>query len=263
MAHKHGDFVWYELMTNNADAAQEFYGALLGWTFASTDQVGMDYRIFSAGDNIVGGVMALTPEMQESGAKPCWAGYITVEDVDRMAEAINSANGSIFIEPRDIPGVGRFSFVADPQGAYFYIMKPTPTAVDRDRGSNSFAATEPMVGHCAWNELSTSDPEAAINFYHDLFGWTKDGEMDMGELGKYEFLRHDFMIGAMMPKMPQIPKSTWSYYFRVPNIDDAISAINANGGKVIQGPDEIPGGDFAMTGIDPQGASFGLVGARK
>jgi predicted enzyme related to lactoylglutathione lyase len=262
MAHKHGDFIWYELMTNDADAAQDFYGALLGWTFVSSGLDGMDYRIFSAGDNAVGGVMALTPEMQQGGAKPCWAGYINVEDVDRMAQAIQSSNGSVHMEPQDIPEVGRFAFVADPQGALFYVMKPVPHADDPGRSSKSFAATEPMVGHCAWNELATSDPEAAMNFYHDLFGWAKDGEMDMGEMGKYEFLRHDFMIGAMMLKTPQMPVSSWSYYFRVANIDDAIAAINAHGGKVIHGPNEIPGGDFSMTGVDPQGAIFSLVGAK-
>jgi uncharacterized protein len=262
MANKHGDFIWYELMTNDADAAQDFYGALLGWTFVGSGQEGMDYRIFSAGDNGVGGFFALTPEMEQGGAKPCWTGYINVEDVDRMAQAITSANGSVHMEPQSVPGVGRFAFVADPQGALFYIMNPEPPADDPDRSSNSFAATEPMVGHCAWNELATSDPEAGMNFYHDLFGWAKDGEMDMGAMGKYEFLRHDFMIGAMMPKMPQMPVSAWSYYFRVANIDDAILAINANGGKVIHGPNEIPGGDFSMTGVDPQGAVFSLVGAK-
>jgi uncharacterized protein len=261
MSNKHGDYIWYELMTNNADAAQDFYGAVLGWTFNSAGPGDKDYRQFAIHGVHVGGVLPLTPEMEKGGARPGWLGYIGVEDVDRMAIAIKSANGSVHMAPHDIPGVGRIAMVADPQGAPFYIMTPTPPP--GGGSSESFAATEPRVGHCAWNELSTSNPAVAFNFYHDLFGWEKDGEMDMGPLGKYEFLRHGFMLGALMPKMPGMPVSMWSYYFRVPDIDAAVATIKARGGQMLQEPSEIPGGDFAMNALDPQGAAFALVGARK
>ena len=118
-------------------------------------------------------------------------------------------------------------------------------------------------GDFIWYELMTDDADAAQDFYHDLFGWEKDGEMDMGALGKYEFLRHDFMLGAMMPKMPGMPLSMWTYYFRVPDIDVAVAIIKKNGGKILQEPTEIPGGDFSMNVLDAQGAAFALVGARK
>ena len=88
--------------------------------------------------------------------------------------------------------------------------------------------------------------------------------MDMGPIGKYQFLyQGKGMIGAVMPKVPEMPVSAWSYYFRVPDIDNAVSIIKGNGGKILQEPIEIPGGDFAMSGKDPQGAAFALVGARK
>jgi uncharacterized protein len=261
MANKHGDFIWYELMTDNANAAQDFYGVVLGWTFNSAGQGDKDYRQFAMNGVHVGGLLPLTPDMEQCGARPGWMGYIGVDDADRMAAAITSANGSIHMEPQDIPGIGRFAFVADPQGALFYIMTPIPP--EGGGGSQSFAATEPRVGHCAWNELATTDPAAALGFYHDLFGWEKDGELDMGQLGKYEFLRHDFMLGAVMPKMPGMPDSKWTYYFRVPDIDVAVATIKAHGGHVLQEPTEIPGGDFSMNALDPQGAAFALVGARK
>lgn len=260
MSNKHGDYIWYELMTTDADAAQDFYSAVLGWTFNSAGEGDKDYRQFAMHGVHVGGLLPLTPEMEQGGARPGWLGYIGVEDVDRMAVAIKSANGSVHMEPQDIPGVGRIALVADPQGAPFYVMTPIPPP--GGGSSQSFAATEPRVGHCAWNELSTSNPAAALNFYHDLFGWVKDGEMDMGPLGKYEFLRHDFMLGAIMPKMPQMPVSMWSYYFRVPEIDAAVATIKARGGQILQEPTEIPGGDFSMNAVDPQGAAFALVGAR-
>jgi uncharacterized protein len=266
MANKHGDFIWYELMTNDADGARDFYSAVVGWDIEAKGSGDMDYRMISASDGPVAGLMPLTAEMLSNGARPCWAGYINVDDVDANAGAVKAAGGSVHQEPWDIPGIGRMAFVADPQGVMFYIMKPTPPADNPDAQSTSFAATTPMVGHCAWNELSSTDPEAAKAFYGTLFGWVKDGEMDMGPLGKYEFWKDAedrFGLGAVMPKMAEMPIPMWMYYFRVPDIDAAIAAISAKGGQVFQEPMEIPGGDFSMVGMDPQGAPFALVGARK
>ncbi|WP_417594916.1 VOC family protein [Parasphingorhabdus sp.] len=263
MSNKHGDFIWYELLTSDADGAQDFYGPLLGWDFADSGQADKDYREISMNGNGVGGLLPLTPEMTANGAQPGWLGYITVEDVDRMAEAISSAGGTVHMPAQDVADVGRFALVADPQGAPFYVMKAVPPADKPDAASLAFAATEPMVGHCAWNELATSDTAAALNFYHDLFGWEKDGEMDMGPMGTYHFLRHDFMIGAIMDKPDVMPVSAWTYYFRVADIDEAVKTIKANGGQITLEPTEIPGGEFQLNAIDPQGAAFALVGARK
>ena len=87
----------------------------------------------------------------------------------------------------------------------------------------------------------------------------------MGTMGKYEFLRvagGRFLLGAVMPKMPQMPVSAWTYYFRVPDIDAAVDALKAAGGTLHMEPMEIPGGDYSLSASDPQGAAFGLVGPR-
>jgi hypothetical protein len=258
MPNKHGDFIWYELTTSDAEAAKDFYGAVIGWTWETSEgQPDMPYHLFSAGKTQVGGMMELTDEMEQGGARPCWLGYIGVDDVDKSAEAIEAAGGAVHIPPTDIPDVGRFAMVADPQGAFFYIMRG-----GSDEESHSFAATEARDGHCAWNELMTSDRAAAMKFYTTQFGWEKDGEMDMGPMGAYEMLRHDFMIGAMMSKPDEVPMSMWTYYFRVPDIDAATQTVRDKGGQVTLEPDEIPGGEFQMNGIDPQGAPFALVGKR-
>jgi uncharacterized protein len=255
MPNKHGDFIWYELMTSDLEGSSAFYGPLLGWHFADSGQEGMDYRIFSTAESAIGGVMPLP-----SGAPmpPCWLGYIGVDDVDRSAANIMAVGGALHMEPQDIPGVGRFAFVADPQGAMFYIMKG---AVEGGE-SLSFSSDKPRPGHCAWNELATSDQAGALAFYSSQFGWVKDGDMDMGPMGKYEFLRHDFVLGAMMTKLPQQPIPAWSYYFRVADIDAAQAQINAGGGQIIRGPQEVPGGDWTINGIDPQGAHFAVVGQK-
>ncbi len=258
MANKHGDFVWYELITSEPEAAQEFYNAIVGWSFTGSGK-NKDYREFSINNTMVGGLLPLTPEMQANGARPCWMGYIAVNDVEESAASIEKAGGAIHMAPQDIPGVGRFALVADPQGVMFYIIKSA-----NNETSSSFASTEPKVGHCAWNEVATTNPDEAVSFYSNQFGWRQEGNMDMGPLGKYQFLYHgDSMIGGVMPKAPEMPVSAWSYYFRVPEIDKAVETIKRNGGKILQEPIEIPGGEFAMAGMDPQGAAFALVGPRK
>lgn len=265
MTNHHGDFIWYELLTTDADAAGDFYGKVVGWSSQSAGQPDMDYRFFSSGDGSdiadgVGGYMAITPEMAEHGARPAWVGYIGVDDVDATVLKLIAAGGAVLMPAVDLEGVGRMAMVADPQGAPFYVMKGAS-----DETSHSFAATEPKIGHCAWNELSTSDPECAKAFYSALFGWTKDGEMDMGPMGKYEFIKASgdrFGIGAVMPKMPEMPVSMWAYYFRVADIDAGAAAITTHGGTIIQSPIEIPGGDYSLMAMDSAGAAFGLVGAR-
>jgi uncharacterized protein len=265
MTNMHGDFIWYELLTSDADAAAEFYGKVVGWTSTNSGQPGMDYRFFYShpGGNPsdgVGGYMAITPEMADGGASPAWVGYIGVDDVDTAVASIEAAGGTTLMPAMDLEGVGRMAMLTDPQGAPFYVMKGAS-----DETSYSFAATEPKAGHCAWNELSTSDPAAAQAFYGAQFGWVADGDLDMGPMGKYDFLwdgAKRFMLGAVMPQTPDMPVPAWTYYFRVPDIDSAVTLIRANGGTLHKEPVEIPGGEYSLGAADPQGATFGLVGPR-
>ncbi|MFM9976524.1 MAG: VOC family protein [Sphingomonadaceae bacterium] len=265
MANHHGDFIWYELITPDPDGAQAFYGPLLGWTLRASETPGLDYRLAATGEGEVAGIMK-TPD--GAPMPPAWLGYVGVDDVDKMVESITDGGGAVLTGPDDIPNVGRFAFVADPQGAMFYVMKGVS-----DAESLAFSYDTPRPGHCAWNELATTDAEGAKHFYGQRFGWVKDGDMDMGPMGKYEFLRHagrapdgspmgQGMIGAVMPKVPEDPQSHWLYYFRVPDIDVAVSHIEANGGRIHIAPMEIPGGDYSLAAADPAGAYFGLVGSR-
>lgn len=269
MANQHGDFIWYELMSPDAKASEAFYGPILGWTFGGGDE----YREIQGSEGGVGGLLQLTPEMTAGGARPAWIGYITVDDVDAMAASITEGGGTIFMR-RDLPGVGRFAMAADPQGAPFYVMKPIPPAGVDDPTSHAFSYDRPRTGHCAWNELATSDVEGAKRFYGQRFGWVKDGEMEMGPMGTYEFLRHagrapdgspmgQGMLGAVYPMVPEDPQPHWLFYFRVADIDAALAHIEAKGGRIHQAPTAIPGSeDFSLVAIDPHDAFFGLVGGR-
>jgi predicted enzyme related to lactoylglutathione lyase len=148
--------------------------------------------------------------------------------------------------------------VADPQGSPFYVMKPNPPAGQEDAKSDVFSPTEEQ--RVGWNELTTSDPAAARDFYGELFGWTSEEFMPMGEYGEYRFFAHDGQtIGAVCQPMPG-GSSGWRYYIRVPSIAKAVEAVKAGGGTVSIGPHEVPGGDHIIIGNDPQGAEFALVG---
>jgi predicted enzyme related to lactoylglutathione lyase len=254
-----GDFIWYELMTPDPEAAKAFYDAIVGWDIGPAVAEYNGYRMIGRSDGkFAGGVLQLNDEMQQHGARPTWLGYILVPDVDRSVAAIEQAGGKTYVAATDIPNVGRIAMVADPQGAAFYVMKPLPPQGDPNAKSDVFSTTEQQ--RVGWNELSTSDPLAARRFYGDQFGWTSEQFMPMGEQGEYRFLEQNGVtIGAVAGTMDgQSPH--WRFYVRVPSIAKAKDSVEANGGKVAMGPMEVPGGDHILIGVDPQGAEFALVG---
>ena len=262
---KASNFIWYELMTSDPAGAARFYGAVVGWTIAATRDPAagdVDYRMIVRGDGgNAGGVLALGADMLAGGARPGWMGYLEVDDVDSTLAAIKADGGAVHMPATDLP-VGRIAMVSDPQGAHFYVMDPIPPEGMETQESDVFSVTEAQ--HMRWNELATSDSDAAIAFYRKHFGWGQEGAMDMGPLGSYRFLqRGEVMIGAVMPLMEGNPVPMWNFYIGVDDIDRAHAAVTANGGTVTSEPMEIPGGEYAMNGIDPQGAPFGLVGPRR
>src|SRR6185503_14782238 len=235
-----------------------FYDAVVGWDIKEGAPEYQGYRMIGRSDGkFAGGVLPITPEMQQHGARPTWLGYIHVTDVDATARDIERAGGKVLMT-HDVPEVGRIAMVSDPQGAPFYIMKPIPPAGDPNAKSDVF---EPNTEQrCGWNELSTSDPVAARRFYGDQFGWTSDNFMPMGEHGEYRFFEQNGVtIGAVAGTM-EGGQPHWRYYFRVPSIAKAKETAETKGGSIRVGPMEVPGGDYIIIGTDPQGAEFALVG---
>ena len=258
-----GHLIWYELMTPDGDASKAFYDKVVGWQIGEPVAEYQGYRMIGRSDGgFAGGVLQLTDEMKEHGAGPTWLGYIGVDDADAAVAAIEQAGGKALMPAFDIPKVGRVAMVTDPQGVPFYVMKPIPPEGQEGQQSDVFSVDQPQ--RVRWNELATTDPYAALDFYRDQFGWTQEGAMPMGEMGDYRFIQANGVnIGAVMNKPPQLPVSKWTYYFGVEDIDRAAEAVKTGGGQVVNGPMEIPGGEFAANAIDPQGAAFGLVGPRK
>jgi predicted enzyme related to lactoylglutathione lyase len=264
MANPIGSFIWYELMTTDPDGARDFYGKVVGWKIvgeAPKDGAGPDYRHIvrdDGGSN--GGVLGLDKAMCDGGARPCWMGYLYVEDVDAEAAAIVAEGGKSLMPAFSIE-VGRIAMVADPQGVPIYLMKPIPPAGVEDATSDVYARMD--VQHVSWNELYTPDIEGAKAFYAKHFGFQFNDKMPMGPMGDYWFIDHGGQtIGAMMQKPPHVPMPGWNYYIRVGDIDTAVEAVKANGGQVLNGPMEVPGGEWIINGMDPQGAPFSLVGTK-
>ena len=248
------NFIWYELATTDKPAAEAFYGAVVGWKLQRFEG-GPDYTVLGAPDGNVGGIGHVPPE---PGATPGWSGYIGVDDVDAVAARIKKAGGSIVRPPDDIPGVGRFAVVADPQGVVFKLLKGSVPAAPPPE---AFKAEAP--GHIGWNELHSTDWERGYAFYAALFGWSKIQAMDMGEMGTYQL----FGIGSEplggMFNSPNAPRPSWLFYFNVDDIDAALKRIGANGGTATMGPAEVPGGAWIVQANDPQGLPFAIVGPRK
>ncbi|MCG7392289.1 VOC family protein [Microvirga sp. ACRRW] len=257
MANRHGDFIWYELLTTDTDAASRFYGAVLGWQARPMEGASHDYNNFAVNGVDVAGFMKLREGAEKSCMRPCWLGYVGVDDVDATVENIMKAGGAQYMPPTDIPSVGRMAMMADPQGVAFYVMRG-----ESEETSPSFSQSK--LGHCHWNELSAKEQTAALAFYSSLFGWTKGDAMPMGAMGDYQFIdHHGQTIGAMMNRTEDGPPPAWTFYFGVDDIDRAASAVSGNGGMIHYGPAEVPGGVYIIVASDPQGAMFGLVGPRK
>ncbi|WP_300973543.1 VOC family protein [Sphingomonas sp. LHG3406-1] len=255
MANPPGDLIWFELLTSDPDAAQDFYARVAGWTIADSGMEGMDYRILNAPDGSIGGLM----KMPDGGGAPVWLGYVGVDDVDRSVERMTAAGATSRMPAMTIEGVGRMAMLADPHGATLYVMRG-----DSEETSTAFRMAPDSFGHVVWAELTSPDPAASKRFYAEAFGWRQEGAMPMGPLGDYEFLHNaSGGLGALMPA--SVPGSVpgWLYYFHVPDIDAAAEQVRSGGGSVVQEPQEIPGGDYSLVGLDPQGARFGLVGPRK
>lgn len=254
-----GTFVWYDVMTTDPKAAADFYRAVVGWSAQEFPMgEGRSYTVFSQGPTMVGGLMAIPEEARAEGMPPCWSGYIATDDVDAEAKRIVAAGGKSERPPEDIPNTGRFAVMSDPGGAVFLIFKPntdeTPTPVP------------PMTpGHIGWRELLAGDLEREFGFYAKLFGWSKAQTVDMGPMGTYQtFAIAGAESGGMMKQPPGMPGGPhWNYYITVDSVAAAADRLATRGGKLLMGPQEVPGGAWIVQALDPQGAAFALISAKK
>ena len=256
-------FFWYELMTSDHPAAETFYAAVVGWKLTPFPATGHPYTVVEIdGGRGVGGLMPIPEEAAANGLKPCWVGYIHVEDIDAAVAGVKAHGGSVHHGPDPIPQVGRFAVCGDPQGAMFNMLQPEgPDMPPIAMGTN---------GSVDWHELHSSDIEGGLGFYKAQFGWSGTGSMDMGPMGTYQFFAMEpveseapcgVTAGGMMNDV-QAPRPYWTFYIHVDDIDAAADRVKAGGGAILFGPQEVPGGVWILNCLDPQGAQFALSGPR-
>ncbi|MGH7648546.1 MAG: VOC family protein [Gemmatimonadaceae bacterium] len=246
-----GRIVWHDLMTRDVQSAVSFYTKAVGWG-AEPFSIGSGppYTMWTASGTPLGGVMDLPPNLADM--PPHWLAYVNVPNVDDTARRAAELGATVHKEPTDIPTVGRFAIIADPQGANICIWTPLTADAAGD--------APPKLGEFSWHELTTTDVPGALAFYTKLFGWTAGPAHDMGPMGIYQiFERNGVQLGGMFtaPADHAMPPN-WLGYVRVDSADRAAERVTQNGGKVLNGPMEVPGGSRVAQCQDPQGGMFAV-----
>ncbi|WMT78778.1 VOC family protein [Bradyrhizobium sp. Ash2021] len=255
MTDHHGRFVWYELLTTDIAAARAFYGSVVGWGEQDASTPEFTYTLFTAGQAPVGAFMDLPPDARKMGATPRWVGYVAVDDVDKTAGLIGRLGGAVYVPPTDT-NIGRISVVADPQTATLALVNGLKPGRPERVGLG-----EP--GHVGWHELLAADAKTAFAFYRELFDW-QQAAAETGLMDSYRlFASGGQTLGGIFTKLPRAPVPFWLYYFNVGDVDVAAERVKAGGGRIAQGPVELPEGGWIVRCIDPQGAMFALQGTRR
>lgn len=249
-------FVWHDLNTTDSAAAQKFYGELFGWTFKSD----ADYAHIQAGDQMIGGIRTLG---KDEHTPPSWLGYVGVDDVAATVEKMTKAGGKTYVPTTTIPNAGTFAVVADPSGA---VIAPWKSA---RAGEDVEPTGLPAMSTFCWDELSSTNIDAAVAFYTASFGW-KAKQVDMGGGMIYTLLQRpgvpdptmpneDRNAGGAMASPQGMPYSYWLAYVAVQNTDQTAEKATSLGATVVVPPMDIPNvGRFAVF-QDPQKATIAVL----
>jgi len=241
--------VWVELSTPDVAGSRAFYEKLFGWKVEVTaDPQYGGYAMARIGDKDAAGI----GPKQSPEVPTLWSIYIGTDDVDRLAEKVKAAGGTVAAPPFDVGDQGRMAVFQDPTGAVISAWQAA--------GMRSFASDQPNA--YSWAELNARGLEKAIRFYATVFGWTHKTTEMPGDAPPYtEFQIDGESIAGAMEMSPAIPAevpSYWMPYFSVTDVDRAFEQAIKAGGKEMVSPSEYPGGRFAIVS-DPHGAAFGLL----
>jgi predicted enzyme related to lactoylglutathione lyase len=219
-----GKFVWHELATTDTAAAAAFYPKVTTWKTQAWEK-DASYTMLMGSKGPAGGVMALGAE---GGANPYWITYVGSPDIAATVEAAKKLGATVVKDVTDVPTGGKFAILKDPQGATFAVYMPAP-------GTPSDSSA-PEVGEFSWHELATTDSEAAMRFYQQLFGWDKGRVHDMGGGMSYQLFNHGGReVGGIFKGDAGMP-TAWTCYVRVDDASKAANAAKSAGGRVLNGP---------------------------
>jgi len=244
---KHGLPSWADLGSPDPDESASFYGELLGLETTEPDEELGGYRMFLREGKQVAGLGPL----QQEGQPPSWTTYIDVKDADDVAEKVKEAGGEVHLEPMDVREFGRMAIFADPTGAVYGVWQ-----AGEHKGSQ--VVGEP--GAVAWHQCNTRDPDKAIDFYAEVFGWESE-KVDTGGADYWQLSYEGATVGGLFRMGDDFPDEVpahWIVYFAVEDADAATEKARENGATVRVEPFDIEAGRFSVL-TDPHGAAFALI----
>ncbi|SDG72140.1 hypothetical protein SAMN05421505_10763 [Sinosporangium album] len=239
---------WVDLSSTDITGSTRFYGDIFGWEaeFDPRPEAGGYGQFFYRGRAVAG----IGPTFAE-GMPSVWNVYVATDDARAVAERVKATGGQVVLEPMQIFTEGTMGVFQDPTGAYFMVWQA-------GRHTGAELVNEPNA--FCWSELATRDPEGALRFYPQVFGW-EGVSQDAGGMHYTEWNAGGRPVAGMMPMGPQFPEEVpphWLAYFAVADCDVTLDRAKALGATVFVEPVDIPIGRFAVM-ADPQFAAFAII----
>ncbi len=239
---------WVDYGAADLDATKAFYSSVLGWDYSGGEPEFGGYLTVTVDGRMAGG---MGPQ-QDPNDPPKWTTYFAADDAAATAGRIKEAGGTVLVEPMAVGPMGTMVIALDPQGYPFGLWQA---------GFNTGVQIHNEPGALAWNEEMVDDTPAAKAFYSAVFGFTFD-QMDTEQVGEgfdYSTFKTDGdPLGGLGGTVPDMPKG-WLTCFAVSSTDEAVAAVEANGGSVAMPAMDTPFGRFAIV-KDPWGAPFEVMG---
>lgn len=245
-----GEPIWIELFTPDTDAATAFYGGLFGWTARDAGEEFGGYITFERDGAQIAGCMR-----NDGQGVSSWNVYLESNNAADTVEMARANGGQVVLEPMQVADLGHMAMVIDPAGAAVGVWQPIEMPGISVRGE---------VGAPAWFEVLSTDYDAVIPFYANVFGWDTHTMSDTPDF-RYTTLGegHGALAGIMDASgfLGGRP-SHWNFYIEVADTDAALATAKELGGSEVMAPDESPFGRLA-TIADPSGIPFMVMGPNK
>ncbi len=240
---QNGQALWLDLITEDAEAATNFYTELFGWEIGPGE--GTPRIIRNRGKDI--GVMYEINDELPGTPESQWLVGIVTEDVDAAVSAARKAGGTILRPVTEVQGSGKFAVIRDPQGAIVILGRPS-----RDLGGPREA------GFFVWAELWTDDVDGATKFYEAVLGFQRKSIERPG--GEYEVFQYEGVTRTgLVPIENKKIRPVWAPYIGVEDIDDIVTRTTELGGRIVLPPRDHPTGPRIALIEDPSRAMIFVV----
>jgi predicted enzyme related to lactoylglutathione lyase len=245
---------WVHLVTRDLEAAQSFYGSVLGWTFRPGG-LGREFATARVGEVPVAGIGAVASDYQIGVS---WTPYFAVRDADIATDRIRERSGTVGVGPMTL-GNGRAVLAADRDGASFGLWEWT------GRASSTGC---PGHGAHAWLRLRTRNAFDAAIFYGEVLGWEsgQPGCCEVSYVGDEVLVRCGgrplarISSGAVEAAPDPMVRPHWQVQFPVADVAATVAAAEQHGGTLMERR-AVPHGSEA-TLRDPDGGLFTVTDVR-